>query len=96
MAGSRRGGRVLREADFEPGRVDSEVAGLLAWLRVLLLGGELATAEPEKLRYRLLHVGARLTRGGRRLRLRISATWPWRHELATAFHRLAELPRPVG
>jgi hypothetical protein len=74
MAGSRRGGRVLREADFEPGRVDSEVAGLLAWL----------------------HVGARLTRGGRRLRLRISATWPWRHELATAFHRLAELPRPVG
>ncbi|MFK0259545.1 IS1380 family transposase [Streptomyces sp. NPDC090445] len=69
---------------------------LLAWMRVLLLEGELATAEPKKLRYRLLHVAARLTRGGRRLRLRISATWPWRHELATAFHRLAALPRPVG
>ncbi|ADI12115.1 hypothetical protein SBI_08997 [Streptomyces bingchenggensis BCW-1] len=51
--------------------------GLLAWMRVLLLDGELATAEPKKLRYRLLHVAARLTRGGRRLRLRISATWPW-------------------
>ncbi|MCX4632790.1 transposase [Streptomyces sp. NBC_01443] len=67
----------------------------LAWARVLLLDGELAAAEPKKLRYRLLHVAARLTRGGRRLRLRISATWPWRHELATAFHRLAALPRPV-
>ncbi|MBU6530972.1 IS1380 family transposase [Streptomyces mayonensis] len=69
---------------------------LLAWTRVLLLDGELATAEPKKLRYRLLHVAARLTRGGRRLRLRISATWPWRTELATAFHRLAALPRPAG
>ncbi|MCX5231478.1 IS1380 family transposase [Streptomyces sp. NBC_00233] len=69
---------------------------LLAWMRVLLLDGELAAAEPKKLRYRLLHVAARLTRGGRRLRLRISQTWPWRHELATAFHRLAALPRPAG
>ncbi|MCX5400731.1 IS1380 family transposase [Streptomyces sp. NBC_00102] len=69
---------------------------LLAWTRVLLLDGELATAEPKKLRYRLLHVAARLTRGGRRLHLRISATWPWRHELATAFHRLAALPRPAS
>ncbi|MET8439206.1 IS1380 family transposase [Streptomyces sp900116325] len=69
---------------------------LLAWARFLLLDGELAAAEPKKLRYRLLHVSARLTRGGRRLRLRISATWPWRHELTTAFHRLAALPRPAS
>ncbi|WP_405576098.1 IS1380 family transposase [Streptomyces sp. NBC_01167] len=69
---------------------------LLAWTRVLLLDGELATAEPKKLRYRLLHIAARLTHGGRRLRLRISATWPWRNELATAFRRLAALPRPAG
>ncbi|MFF0055884.1 IS1380 family transposase [Streptomyces microflavus] len=69
---------------------------LLAWTRVLLLDGELADAEPKKLRYRLLHVAARLTRGGRRLHLRISATWPWRHELATAFHRLTALPRPAS
>ncbi|MEU6324622.1 IS1380 family transposase [Streptomyces sp. NPDC047009] len=69
---------------------------LLAWTRILLLDGELASAEPRKLRYRILHVAARLTRGGRRLRLRISATWPWRHELTTAFHRLAALPRPAG
>ncbi|MFF0195860.1 IS1380 family transposase [Streptomyces anulatus] len=69
---------------------------LLAWTRILLLDGELAAAEPKKLRYRLLHVAARITRGGRRLHLRISATWPWRHELAAAFHRLAALPRPAN
>ncbi|MGY4920687.1 IS1380 family transposase [Streptomyces sp. 900116325] len=68
---------------------------LLAWTRALLLDGDLATAEPKKLRYRILHVAARITRGGRRLRLRISATWPWRHELTAAFHRLAALPRPA-
>ncbi|MFK4548275.1 hypothetical protein RKD29_007871 [Streptomyces tendae] len=38
--------------------------GLLAWTRVLLLDGELAPAEPKKLRHRLLHVAARLTRAG--------------------------------
>ncbi|MFF3468079.1 IS1380 family transposase [Streptomyces sp. NPDC002619] len=69
---------------------------LLTLMCVLLLDGELAVAEPKKLRYRLLHVAARLTRGGRRLRLRISATWPWRNEPPTAFHRLAALPRPAS
>ncbi|MEU3521628.1 IS1380 family transposase [Streptomyces sp. NPDC006654] len=68
---------------------------LLAWTRTLLLEGELATAEPKKLRYRLLHAAARITRGGRRLHLRISATWPWRKELTSAFARLAALPRPA-
>jgi hypothetical protein len=68
---------------------------LLAWTRTLLLDGELATAEPKRLRYRLLHAAARITRGARRLRLRIAATWPWRHELTAAFSRLAALPRPA-
>jgi hypothetical protein len=68
---------------------------LLAWTQTLLLEGELATSEPKKLRYRLLHAAARITRGGRRLHLRIAATWPWRHELTSAFTRLAALPRPA-
>jgi hypothetical protein len=68
---------------------------LLAWTQMLLLDGELAAAEPKKLRYRLLHVAARITRGGRRIRLRIAATWPWATELAAAFTHLATLPRPV-
>lgn len=68
---------------------------LLAWTQTLLLDGELATAEPRKLRYRLLHAAARLTHGGRRLHLRIAATWPWRNALTTAFTRLTALPRPA-
>lgn len=70
-------------------------ADLLAWTQTLLLEGELAAAEPKKLRYRLLHTAARITGGGRRLCLRISATWPWRNELTSAFTRLADLPRPA-
>ena len=37
-------------------------ADLTAWLRLLALTGPLAKAEPKALRYRLLHVPARLTR----------------------------------
>jgi DDE family transposase len=68
---------------------------LLAWTQLLLLDGELATAEPKKLRYRLLHVAARITRSSRRTRLRIAETWPWATNLTAAFARLATLPRPV-
>jgi hypothetical protein len=68
---------------------------LLAWTQHLLLDGELAAAEPKKLHYRLLHVAARLTRSARRTRLRIAETWPWATDLATAFNRLAALPRPI-
>jgi hypothetical protein len=69
---------------------------LLAWTQMLLLDGELATAEPKKLRYRLLHVAARLTRTARQTRLRIAETWPWATDLTTAFTRLNGLPRPIG
>ncbi|WP_298796519.1 transposase [Pseudonocardia sp. 73-21] len=44
----------------------------------------------------LLHVGDRLTRGQRRLWLRIQRTWPWAQDLAAAFTRLAALPVPAG
>ena len=68
---------------------------LLAWTRTLLLDGEHALAEPKKLRYRLLHVAARLVRTARRTYLRIAERWPWASDLATAFNRLATLPRPL-
>ena len=69
---------------------------LIAWTQHLLLHGDLAKAEPKTLRYRLLHVAARLTRGQRRLWLRIQRSWPWAHDLAAAFARLATLPVPTG
>jgi hypothetical protein len=69
---------------------------LLAWTRTLLLDGEHALAEPKRLRYRLLHVAARVVHTARRTILRIAQTWPWADELVTAYTRLAALPRPVG
>ena len=69
---------------------------LLAWTRTLLLQGEHALAEPKKLRYRLLHVAARIVRTARRVHLRIAERWPWANELAAAYLRLAALPQPTG
>ena len=71
-------------------------ADLIAWTQHLLLHGHLAKAEPKTLRYRLLHVAARLTRGQRRCWLRIQRTWPWALNLAAAFARLTALPVPAG
>ncbi|WP_425461856.1 transposase [Mycobacterium helveticum] len=59
---------------------------------MLLLDGALAIAEPATLRYRLLHVGARIIKRSRKTILRISETWPWATELQTAFHRVAAIP----
>jgi hypothetical protein len=70
---------------------------LLAYAQTLLLHEtELARAEPKTLRYRLLHVAARLTRGQRRLWPRIDQHWPWATHLAAAFARLTALPVPAG
>ena len=68
-------------------------AALLAWLRLLALDGTLATAEPKTVRYRILHAAARLTRGGRRRRLKIQASWPWAADIVTAWHRISALPQ---
>jgi len=69
---------------------------LIAWTQHLLLHGHLARAEPRTLRYQLLHVAARITRGQRRCWLRIQRTWPWARDLAAAFTRLTTLPVPAG
>jgi hypothetical protein len=65
---------------------------LIVWTQALLLSGELAKAEPKRLRYRLLHVAARLAFHGRRGRLRLQHDWPWASALVTAFHKLKALP----
>ena len=69
---------------------------LLAWSKALLLGGALQTAEPKRLRHRLLHVAGRLVFHGRRARLRLQRDWPWAGELAAAFAKLRALPAPAG
>ncbi|MCA1681465.1 MAG: IS1380 family transposase, partial [Actinobacteria bacterium] len=69
---------------------------LIVWAQALLLDGELAKAEPKRLRYRLLHVAARLAFHGRRAKLRLQHDWPWATELAAAFHKLKALPAATG
>jgi hypothetical protein len=67
---------------------------LIAWLQLLALDGDLARAEPKRLRYRILHTAARLTHGQRHRWLRIPASWPWASHIATAFVRITAIPAP--
>jgi hypothetical protein len=69
---------------------------LIVWTQTLLLDGELAKAEPKRLRYRLLHVAGRLAFHGRKAKLHLQDTWPWATELVAAFQRLKALPAPAG
>ena len=65
---------------------------LLSWTKLICLDGELAKAEPKRLRHRLLHTAGRLVRHGRRTRLRLQNDWPWADALAAAFTRLRAIP----
>ena len=61
---------------------------LTAWMQMLALDGPARRWEPKRLRLRLFTAAARLARGGRRLRLRIAATWPWATQITAAITRL--------
>lgn len=65
---------------------------LLAWTRLLALDGDLATAEPKRLRYCLFHTAGHLITTGRRRICRLSNTWPWTDQLIAAFTRVHSLP----
>ncbi|MGE5289991.1 MAG: IS1380 family transposase [Micromonosporaceae bacterium] len=63
---------------------------LVTWARLIGFRNDpgLARAEIATFRYRVLHVAARITRGARRTRLRIDATWRWATLIATAWQRI--------
>lgn len=86
--------------DFQMNQVWVELVliahDLIRWTQTLLLEGELAKAEPKRLRYRLLHVAARLAFHGRTARLRLQAHWPWGQQLLHAFTKLKLLPAPAS
>jgi hypothetical protein len=69
---------------------------LLVWTQALLLDGALAKAQPKRLRYRLLHVAARLAFSGRRAKLHLQNTWPWAQEPMAAFAKLRTLAPASG
>jgi hypothetical protein len=61
---------------------------LTAWMQLLALDGPARAWEPKRLRLRLFSAAGRIVHGGRRLRLRIAATWPWATQLTAAITRL--------
>ena len=71
---------------------------LIAWTQSALLdpGSDASPilAEPKTLRYQLLHVAARITRGQRRTWIRLQGNWPWARHLASAWQRLNLIPAP--
>jgi hypothetical protein len=64
---------------------------LLAWMAMLALDGPARAWEPKRLRLCLFTAAGRIVRGGRRLRLRLAATWPWATQITTAITRLQNL-----
>jgi hypothetical protein len=83
-------------ADFKANAAWLELAllahDITVWTQQLCLDGAHARCEPKRLRYRILHVAARLTRHARRLTLHLPADWPWSAALIRAFTRLEALP----
>jgi hypothetical protein len=69
---------------------------LIVWTQALCLDGELARAEPKRLRYRLLHIAARLAFSGRQAKLHLPAAWPWTEALKAAFEKLNTLSAATG
>jgi hypothetical protein len=59
---------------------------LLAWAQSIGCDGQLRRATPKTIRHRLLHVAARITPTGRRLRL--DRHWPWTSVLLDAITRV--------
>jgi Transposase DDE domain group 1 len=64
---------------------------LLAWMQMLALDGPARRWEPKRLRLRIFTCAGRLVRGGRRLTLRLAASWPWTRQITTAITRLQAL-----
>jgi hypothetical protein len=69
---------------------------LLVWTQALALSGQLAKAEPKRLRYQLFHVAGKLAFTGRRAKLHLQHSWPWVSDLVAAFDKLDLLPAPAG
>jgi hypothetical protein len=68
---------------------------LLVWTQLVCLDGELAKAEPKRLRYCLLHTAGKIARSARQTRLRLAQHWPWADQLAAAFSRVHLLRLPT-
>jgi hypothetical protein len=69
---------------------------LIVWTQALALHGELAKAEPKRLRYQLLHIAGRLAFHSRRGKQHLQGSWPWAPAPKAAFERPKTLPATPG
>src|SRR4051795_5382606 len=67
-----------------------------AWTKLLCLDGELASCEPKRLRYQLLHVAGQLAFHARQAILHLDRDWPWAGELAAALAKTPAPPPPLA
>jgi hypothetical protein len=58
---------------------------------MLALTGQARRWEPKRLRLRIFTCAGRIVRGSRRIRLRLSARWPWTRAITAAIGRLQAL-----
>jgi hypothetical protein len=72
-------------------------ADLDAWTRLLGLHDQpdLVHAEPDTLRYRLLHLPAKLATHAHQRILSIPNTWPWAEAFQLCWQRLSLIPQPT-
>jgi hypothetical protein len=81
---------------FTQNQIWCEIAALaselLAWMQMLAFTGPVRRWEPKRVRLRLFSCAGKLVRGGRRLRLRLAATWPWATCITAAHDLLQALP----
>jgi hypothetical protein len=65
-------------------------ADLVAWAKLICFTDTpaIARCEIDTFRYQILHTAARITRGGRRINLRLDQTWAWAKTLAAGFETL--------
>ena len=72
-------------------------ADITAWTRLLGLHDQddLAHAEPETLRYKILHLPAKLATHARQRILSIPENWPWAKAFQLCWQRLSLIPAPT-
>lgn len=64
-------------------------ADLVRWFQILCLRGNLASAEPKALRWKIWHAPARLVRSGRQTIVRVLDGWPDADAIVRAHRRIA-------
>ncbi len=60
---------------------------LHAWAQILCFDGDLAIAEPKKLRHRIWHAAAIIVHTGRQTIVRFQQSSPWTTDIVIAFQR---------